>query len=656
MPSLSLPIPFEDRRHKPILDALEARRQFSLRYMRRYEKKWRDAEDQFVAYQPESDADRDRRQDREQKGTPRLTTIKVPHSYAQLMAAHTYWTSVFLGRSPIFQHQGRHGEAAVNVEAVDALIDYQVQVGGHLVPHYTWLLDPGRYGFGVLWNYWADETEYVSSIEETAEPDGLGGLGPTQRRRIIQEVKGYSGNRVFNVEPWDVLPDPRVSLSNFQQGEFFGRRVRIPWSEVRRRAAKGIYFNVETLERLIKERSSTGTGNAFAEDSAAAEGSPRIERPAMDNPEQASGGIKEVGYVNGYELVVTLIPKEWQIGKSEFPEKWVFTVGENQVVIGAAPLGALHNKYPAAILEYEPEGYGLVGRSLLERAQPLNNVLDWLLNTHFYNVRAALANQFIYDPSRIYEQDVLDPAGGKFMRLRPEAYGADVRTILQQIPVQDVTRSNIQDLQVVSEIMQRITGINDTLMGALDPGGRKTATEVRSSSSFGINRLKTAAEYFSASGYQPLDMMLVQNTQQYYDQEKKFRIAGDRIHTGEPFVDVSPATIQGFFDFVPVDGTMPVDKVAMANLWRQLLMDMARIPQIAAGYRLGGIFEFVAQMAGLRGIKQFRTEVLPDAELARLAAQGNVVPLSGQPSQRSPEAIETGAPEPSRLPDIGRTQ
>lgn len=655
MPSESFKIPFEHANHKMILDALEARRKFSKRYMDRYGDKWRQSEEMFVSYQKESEADADRREKRKSDGTPKFTTIQVPHSYAMLMAAHTYWTSVHLGRDPIYQHMGRHGEAATSVEAVDALINYQVLVGGHRVPYYIWLLDPGRYGFGVLWNYWAEETQYVSQILSVSEPDGFGGTLAPRRVRQIHEIKGFSGNKVFNVEPWDFLPDPRVSLARIQEGEFVGRRVRIPWSEVRKRAAKGIYFNIEELRRHLRDRAGGGATGAHMGENASSEGSAQVQRPAQENLESTSGGIREIGYVNGYEMVVTLSPKEWKLGSSEFPEKWVFTVGEDEVIIGAAPHGAFHDKYPVSILEYEPEGYGLLGQSLLERAFPLNNVLNWLLNSHFYNVRQALANQFIYDPSRVYEEDILDGAAGKYMRLRPEAYGSDVRTIVSQLEVKDVTRSNIADLGVVSEIMQRVTGINDTLMGALNPGGRKTATEVRSSSSFGINRLKTAAEYFSVSGFQPLDMMLVQNTQQYYDQTQKFRIAGDTINAAEPFMDVSPESIQGFFDFIPVDGTMPVDKLGMANLWRQLIADMSAIPEIAQGYNLGGMFEFVAQMAGLRGVKQFRVEVLPDAQLARLAAQGNVVPL-GRGNGPSTETLEAGAPEPGRLPDVGRTQ
>jgi hypothetical protein len=657
VPNQSLEIRFESERHSPIVEALMARRDFSKRYMDEYSDKWRDAEDRFVAYMPETEADAVRK-DKRKDGFPKYTTVHVPQSYAQLMAAHTYWTSVFLGRNPVFQHQGRHGEGEVNVSAVDAIMDYQIQMGGHLVPFYIWLLDPGRYGFGVLWNYWTEETVQVSQIVERPVRTVRSSLRletpPLERVKVVQRIPGYQGNKNFNVQPWDFMPDPRVPLCRMQEGEFVGRRIRLGWNTIKMREAQGIYFNVEELKKLIGDRRRRSGGfEDTSSTTAQSEGSPRIRRPALDDLGGVSS-IPEMGFVDGFEMVVELSPRDWKVGESSYPEKWVFTVAEDEIIVGAQPLGAYHNKFPCNIIEYEPEGYGLLGESLLSRTDPINDVMNWLLNTHFYNVRQALTNQFVYDPSRMYEEDVLDTEPGKMMRLRPEAYGTDVRTALAQFPVQDVTRGNVQDLQLINEIMQRISGINDTLMGAINPGGRKTATEVRSSSSFGINRLKTAAEFFSAEGWHPLDQMMVQNTQQYYTQERKYRIAGDQINTGEPFVDVSPESIQGFYDFVPVDGTLPVDKLAMANLWRQLMVDMSAIPQIAAQYNLGGIFEFTAQMAGLKGVRQFKVQAVPDEQLAAMASEGNIVPIGG--GGGVPEEPRVEAPEPRRIPDVGRTQ
>jgi hypothetical protein len=120
------------------------------------EEVWRQAEERILAYLPERDVDAVRKTARE-GGLPQYTTIQIPYSYGVLMAAHTYLTSVFMGRNPVFQYSGRHGESAQQVQAMEALIDYQVCVGGMLPPMYTWIYDALKYGFGVVGVYWDEK-------------------------------------------------------------------------------------------------------------------------------------------------------------------------------------------------------------------------------------------------------------------------------------------------------------------------------------------------------------------------------------------------------------------------------------------------------------------------------------------------------------------
>jgi hypothetical protein len=254
-------------------------------------------------------------------------------------------------------------------------------------------------------------------------------------------------------------------------------------------------------------------------------------------------------------------------------------------------------------------------------------------------------------------KDVLDPLPGGVIRLKPAAYGTDTNAVMHQMAITDVTQNHIRDLQMMLGIGERTVGINDQIMGMLNAGGRKTATEVRTSTSFGVNRLKTIAEWFSAVGFDPLAQMTVQNTQQYYDGEMKFKIAGDlMLNAGAGFVTVTPDKIMGMYDFVPVDGTLPIDRFAQANLWQQLLGQMRTMPEIMMQYDMAGIFTWVAQLAGLKNINQFKIQVAPDQVLAMQAQRGNVVGMNGrgpQPASARPNAAEVI--EPGQVPGMGAT-
>jgi len=182
----------------------------------------------------------------------------------------------------------------------------------------------------------------------------------------------------------------------------------------------------------------------------------------------------------------------------------------------------------------------------------------------------------------------------------------------------------------------------------MEAGGRKTATEVRTSTSFGVNRLKTQCEWFSVTGWSPYTQKLVQRTQQRYTAEKQYKIVGDLAQFSPQFAMISPADISGFFDYEPADGTLPVDRFAQANLWQMIMGQMVNYPQILMQYDVAKIFAWVANLAGIKNMAQFR--LVPDEQLLAQAQAGNVVPLrqAGSPTN-------TNLNEPRQSPLAGPT-
>jgi hypothetical protein len=174
-------------------------------------------------------------------------------------------------------------------------------------------------------------------------------------------------------------------------------------------------------------------------------------------------------------------------------------------------------------------------------------------------------------------------------------------------------------------------------MGVLNTGGRKTATEVRTAAGFGVNRMKTNTEYMSAMGISQHAMRLVQNSQQLYDGSLKLKIVGDNVFAaGSQFMMVSPEMISGFYSVVPVDGALPIDRIAQVNMWKELMVSLRNLPEVAMGYDWNKIFAWVATLGGLKNINQFKVQVVPDAQLNAQAQQGNVVPM---PNAKRPLAL-----------------
>lgn len=643
MAELKRSLKFGTKHHQFIRDAVWRRKKFSEDKMRDRYERWRQDEEAFIFYMPEKEHDVTRRVLRDSGGQPQYTTLKIPYDYAALMSAHTYWTSVFLGRDPIFQYAGREGQDEDATLAMASLINHQMVAGRGIPPLYVWLLDVGKYGVGIVGDFWDEETNVCTKIVDVPD-EYLGvqlGTFTKQLRRVV--VKGFQGNRLYNIRPYDFFPDPRYTMLNLQEGEFCGRRVPVGWNTIVKRASAGKYFNIEHL-RKWRARSSTWTE----------EGSSQIKRPFRPGDETWLENM-DMSHVDLIEMYIEIIPKQWKLGDSTYPEIWVFTLANEDIIIGAQPLGLYHSKFPFSALELEPDGYAMFKRSMLEIAKPMTDVITWLVNTHFYNTRKSLNDMFIVDPSRVVMKDVLDPSPGKVIRLKDEFFGSNVKDAIQQFPTSNVTQAHMADVQNMAGMLQRVTGVNDALMGMANQKGRQTATEIRTSSSFGVNRLKTTSEWFSHTGFTDLSYMLVANSQQLYDSTQKVRIAGDmwNYNGAQRHLEISPDDIAGAWDFVPVDGTLPIDRFAQVNMWTQLLQQMAQTPQVLQSYDLGKIFSWIAQLGGLKNINQFRIQMDSPESLAQQAQAGNVVPIGGRENPGGATTASGGTPVPRQVSSVG---
>lgn len=460
MPGQTRVISPKDKIHGRICTMLADRIRIAEREQRKRHDAWTKAEDAVLCYIPESDVDAARARSRSQ-GEPQYTTLMMPYTYAVLMSAHTYWTSVFFARSPVHQFAGRHGEGEQQTQALEALISYNVDVGEMMGPYYIQLYDAGKYGVGVIGEYWDKETIQVSYVENEEGPEGPEGRGA--KVQVTEETDGYEGNKIYNISPWDFLPDPRVSVGRYQQGEFIAVRRRFLWNDLVRRRRQGYIMNLEEV------KSSRGLDTTRSD-----VGNSSLEVPLEDDVVSTlDEGVKHPALVSGYEVYVDLVQADWGLGPSTFPEKWVFTLTDDKaLLLGAQPLGMRHGKFPISVMEVEVEGYGAWNRGIPDTVESIQNTMDWLLNVHFFNVRAVLNNIFIADPSMLVMRDLLSIKEGGIVRLKPEAYGKDLRTMFYQVPIADITRNNFSDMDTMLQIGERALGINDQIMGAMQSGGR----------------------------------------------------------------------------------------------------------------------------------------------------------------------------------------
>lgn len=614
--------------HSLIVNECRRFAKFSEREFQDKRKKWIDAENEMVAYLPQSSADALRSQNRD-RGKPSFTTIKVPYTYGVTMSAFAYMASVFLSRTPIIQFDGRHGESQQQVMAVEALMDYQYR-NAYMGPNvYSWLYDTAKNGTGVIGTYWMTDIQEVTELNPVFDDTTGEELGMEQ---VTSTVERYTGNANFNVHMRDFLTDPRFTVRDFQKGQFCGTRQRLSWLQCKQREREGFYMNLDAVDANIRPKFQDDR----SDDSS-------VQRPDEDGIDldldyaKADPRSKRTpSIVPIYEMFVTLIPKDWGLGGSTYPTKWVFTVTADwKTVIGAQPFGAMHCQYPFAVSEIEPDAYALSNRGYPEINRGVQNTMDWLFNAHMYNVRSALNNFLVVDPSKVVMKDITDPLPGGLIRLRAGARLTPGDAV-QQLAIADVTRTHVTDMNTMVGIGERAHGISDAMTGTQTKTGRRTATEIRSSNTAGASRQKVTTEYMSSLGFEPYTVQMLSNTQQYYDTSMKLRVVGDlAAQAGQKFIMVDPASISGNFDFVPVDGTMPLDRMAQVNLWKEILQAMMTSPELMQRYDIGMIFSYIAQLAGIRNIDRFKIQVMQPGQ----TASPTDVPLGNAMREANPNLL-----------------
>lgn len=552
------------------------------------------------------------------KGESEYSEVVVPYSFALMASAHAYMCSVFLQRDPVFMVQGVQDEGATKELAIETLLRFQYNSGDMGKHMLIWLLDPCRYGIGILGSYWAENDKVVTQLEEhPLVVDGVEVEGKTQKRFVRRVVQGYRGNRVFNVHPKDFIFDPRVPMNAIQDMEFLGRKTSISTTTALERQQMGEYFNIDAVINKMtaaQDKEKAGDVDRVLDDLT---GAAKVDHSNAVLKTPVSG---KTGQIQLEELSVTLIPKQWGIStEGNRPEKWHFTIANKEFIVCAYPQGTLHQEHGYHVLEMELDGYRQDSRSLTEMAEPMNDVLSWMFNSHMWNRRAALNNQFVYDPMRVNESDLRSTKAGKMIRLKATAMGTDVRTAIHQLPVADVTANSIQDAMAVEKMMQRTLGVNEDVAGTSSTSSRRSATEFQATTGFSMGRLARDALHFSLTGFKSLGRHLISNTQQFYTAEQKLKVGG---YTGfvEEVVDVSPEIIAGSFDVVPVDGTMPISRMQEASFWKEVLLGLGQLPDIRAAYRVEDIFAHMARQGGLQAIEKFRVE--PDEKVQRLIQMG----------------------------------
>lgn len=598
---------------------------------------WNEIDRTLTAYIPLDDAELEMKDNDSRKPT----SIVFPNSYAILETIMSYMLDAFL-QDPIFQYEGTGPEDTIGAILLEKCIQLHCLKNKIMLDIHTWIRDSLSYGVGFVAPYWKTDYGFQTVMKE--EPIGPFGMLGKRKVKSVEEALLFEGNALENIDVYNALPDPDVPIHKLQEGESFGWVKHTNYYDLldKERHGNGEYFNVRYLKKLSNRSTSIyGGDNSSREEKNRNNrrrryGGTSVGRSHMTPNDRA----KPVDLINRY---VKLIPQEWGLGSSEYPEKWLFTVAADCVVVRAKPLGLDHNLFPIASAAPDFDGYSSIPNSRLEMLNGLQRILDWMYNTHITNVRRTVNDQLVYDPYLINSRDINSTEAGKRIRIRPPGWGRpDVaKNAVWQIPVNDVTRQHVGDANWIVQGMKTIGGADASAMGELRQGGpeRLTSAEFQGTKVGQVSRLSRIARVFGMQGMQDVGTMFACHTKQLMTQDQFIKITGrwqetlirnygvKHIRQNNGRINVSPFDLLVNYDVIVRDGSVPGGNYS--NVWLDLFKIISGDEQLRQEYDHSRIFKHIAQNNGAKNIEEFvRIRVEEDETVEEEAQKGNLVPYN----------------------------
>jgi hypothetical protein len=584
---------------------------------------WHEIDRTLTTYMPL----KDKEEISKSKDPSKPVSIVFPYSYSMLEALLTYLSMAFF-QDPMFQYEGVEDDDTIGAMLMELVIRLHCIKNKVPLSVHTILRDSLSYGVGIGIPEW--RRQYGKKlIKGTTVVESELGSSTTNTNSFISGLL-FEGNALSNIDPYMWLPDPSVSSDNIQKGEFIGWVDRDNYMSLlgREEQEDSGLFNVKYLKGKGNRRSSLALDQSDRD----------IRHGGSSDTNRAlSGTVSPIDVIHMY---ITLIPKEWKLGKSETPEKWYFELASDDIIIACEKADHNHGQYPMAVASPEYDGYSITPIGRMEVLYGLQHTLDFLFNSHISNVKKAINDMLVVDPYLVNINDLKDPKPGKLIRLRRPAWGRGVDKVVQQLQVTDITRMNISDSAYITQWMDRISGADQSMQGSLRQSGpeRLTGAEFSGTRNSAMSRLQRLAMIVGMQFMQDVGTQFAVHTQQYMTQEAYVNVVGKyaeqlmrNFTNGKPRAKVSPSDLAINYDLIVRDGSIPGGNFSQS--WIELFKIIGTSEPLMNEFDTVRIFTYIAQQLGAKNVEDFRRNVgrinattMPDEDVSRQVQAGNLVP------------------------------
>jgi hypothetical protein len=635
------------------------------------------AHDMLMAYAPLSKKDFEKLE----KGHPRRFTL--PMTATQLTTMTTFIAQMLFGQETPHKVEGRTAEDEPAAEHLNNLLRWNAEQQQTYLLGYLWIQDALTFNRGTFYNSWAPIYKPVLVPEEATDPAHPfvppSETNPTPTpptkftrfRRKNQVIGGYC--KMDLVSPYDFFSDPTFPMWRMQEMRYCGHKFKISWQDLERRSKldpSHPSFVLPSAVAALKEKkpqnqtslapAASSTGSTSSRPDAMMSRS-QYERMRTSSPLGSDKvNEKDPGILDCHELWVRLVPKDYELYDGDEQSEstiFQFIIANGDTILAVNESTYAHGQFPYSLGEGRPSGHYQFSPGWAFMLKGIQDYVDWLKNRHQEALARTVGNVFIANPTKVDLDDFLDPEKeGLIIPLKPGAGDMKISDVIQQVPIKDLTERFHEEMMQFVSFSETVTGANASMQGAMgedDP----SATQYAGTQQMSAGRMASVARLLSVQGLVPQTKQFVSNYQQFLSMPQAIRYMPTRLDVPLEFrnqrsIVVSPDTIQGEFDFIPHDGTLPgTDTKRVAALTR-LLESASAFPQLfvpAPGNLDPRQIVFAAAKASDLNPENFyyTPESIAELVAAQVQNQAGVLPQVQPGGGPPPEAV---APQPMAQP------
>lgn len=533
--------------------------------------------------------------------------VFVPLTHAQVQTFVSFAVMMMTQRDYFYELGGTGVEDEKAAKLGQAVLQRDLEYNkweGVLLPQF--LTDAAVKGLGVLKTQWSHETcpAPTQVPDPRWQPDPM---LPTQAVpptvTVYQEKTKYLGNRIEVVSPYRWFPDTRLPITRYREGEFCADESEKSYGELQKLERRGEVAGLQWVPRL--------NDNGFEDRrlTILSQGSQQSWDPTV--PGNLSGR-----YYLITEVEIRCNPAQTEIGDGvvinpDLDAEVVLLVwiANDDRIIRIVDSGYEHNEFLYDAAQFFNDQSRLLNGGIAELLAPMQDIMDWLLNTRVTNVRKCIQNFSVVDPRYVNLDDL--KARNPVVRTKGIPDGLSIDAYFKQFNPIDVTTTHLTDMANISSLSKEATGLQENLLGQYAEG-RRSAREASNVNANGASRVTLPIKGLWESALLPCGRKMLANHRQGLDIQQLVSIVGLQRIVSDPasayaFLPVDKTQLYGNYDFLIFDATVPSQRMAQAMALAQAGETMMKDPRafMVLGKDPKLLFDEWFELMGIRNADRF---------------------------------------------------